>query len=417
MEAAILSRSFVPVNTYTHPDNISKQEVIDKKIFMTEEEEIEHLELKLRHIESQIETIEIQKETLQEEIDFETQKATTLNSTITEINDQFQNYKTIILPKLTNQYELSQKINNLNSNLTESIEDNNELTNLKTYLETNLEQVSGKWFESANKQVEEERKKNFELKKNCERLELFIGDSLALAELEKDQRKELSVMIEKLEASIKVQESPSSSRGMKSPPSPLPESPQSQIISQPDSSPSCGGVYTLQPDFTHPSYIHFLSFKHASSQKGIYQSSNFWKSILAEDIEPSSKFKQDTSSIWSSKKQIINYIIDDKVKLDYSNTNNSDKNTGNKVCSLCAQELLHPSEVYMTLPNNALPQIICSNCESKLTALMELTKFLRQLRDPERPEGGSDEEDFAELLRLKQSLFLARTGSNFNHNS
>ncbi|KXN73701.1 hypothetical protein CONCODRAFT_83385 [Conidiobolus coronatus NRRL 28638] len=285
MEAAILN-------------NLSKKEVIDNKIYMTEEEEIEHLELKLRHIESQIETIEIQKETLEEEIDFENQKAATLNSTITELNDQFQNYKTLILPKLTNQYE--------------------------------LKQVSGKWFESANKQVEEERKKNFELKKNCDRLELLISDSLALAELERDQRKELSVMIEKLEASNKVQESPSSSKGMKSPPSHLPESPQSQNLSQPDSSPSCGDIYTLQPDLTHPNYIHFLSYKHAVSNKGIYQSSNFWKSILAEDIEPSSKFKQDTSSIWSSKKQIINFILEGKVKLDYPNTDIPDKNTNEK---------------------------------------------------------------------------------------
>ncbi|KAK9729388.1 hypothetical protein K7432_000271 [Basidiobolus ranarum] len=338
------------------------------------------------------------------------------------------------------QYELDMK--RLAEKLIDETELRGEVEHAKFELENELEELSIKLFEEANKMVVEQRKVCAEIKRKNIILERQLEEYRELSSLQSEQLVELKCNFIKTKPVAPQHKLPPltihidkklTNSDLFDNPLPSPKSStytddsisndRGSLLSELDkqsydscmySEESTIGEHGLSFNFDDIRYIEFKEFLE-QPPKNIFQS-KFVKRCITEDIDVLMRF--DTTAgvrSWFQNRKLATAVQVGTIVIEPLFTNYEQKETqlqyARSNCTLCNHHVATSTNYTYRLDDHDVEtKIACSFCRERLISVCDFYSFLRMIHSGILKS--SHEKLYNDCLRIRLKMFLARVGSH-----
>ncbi|KAK9688219.1 hypothetical protein K7432_014480 [Basidiobolus ranarum] len=322
-----------------------------------------------------------------------------------------------------------------------------EIEHAKLQIETELEELSTRLFEEANKMVVEEKKLRIEADRKYSIIERQLAEVQVLANSQKEQLEDLKSRLEQtagekdkesaermrmekerdeLELALmdgSVTGSPRSSYRLSKNGSHRLSLSSIRSDSAYDSSHSeyeYGGEFELSFHLSDFRFDEFKEFIEApKNPKNIYIS-KFMRRSIAEDVDPAMRFESCNVRGWFQQRKLTSAtqsgtLIIETVNSSLPALGSTFSPASKQTCNLCLQQVKTPLMYrirYDDFDNE--PKEICAFCRERLFSVCEFYTFIRLVHGGIIK--GSLQRLYMEASRLKLKMFLGRIGSNVNTN-
>ncbi|KAK9717736.1 hypothetical protein K7432_005956 [Basidiobolus ranarum] len=414
-------------NLLSNLEASSKQIVCLEKLLKNQNEETQKI---LQHIRK--ENMNLQEQLTSLKIEYEE---------CLVINDQLridlitqQNEKEKIQLKLNLQKRNSQLENDmlrLNEKLLAEAEMRGEIELEKCQIEHELEDLSTKLFEEANKMVVEQKQLYAKIENRNETLEKQNAELVDLMAFQKEQLDELKLRMEELEKE-KTQWLSERAKAEKEKEK---EKDEAKCVNEPVSRVSVLSRQESLYDSCYSSDVegstfngHVLTFHLCDYRfaefKEYFESpktpknlltSKFVKRCIAEDIDASMRFESMNVRGWFQQRKLTSSIQGGTLIIEtatrvYRDSMSRKPQTG---CTLCLQVIQTPLFYrFFYEDNDSEAKEICPFCRDRLYTICEFYSYLRLIHAG--IVKGTLQRIYLDCLRLKFRLLLARIGSNVN---
>ncbi|ORX91235.1 hypothetical protein K493DRAFT_317423 [Basidiobolus meristosporus CBS 931.73] len=327
-----------------------------------------------------------------------------------------------ILSKLNMQKrnsQLERDMLRLNEKLLAEAEMRGEIELEKCQIEHELEDLSTKLFEEANKMVVEQKQLYAKIENRNETLEKQNAELVDLMTFQKEQLDELKLRVEELEkektqwaserAKLEKEKERDDAKCTNEPVN------RASVLSRQES--LYDSCYSSDAEGTastgHVLTFHLCDYRFAEF-KEYFESpktpknlltSKFVKRCIAEDIDASMKFESMNVRGWFQQRKLTASIQGGTLIIE---TATRKPQSG---CTLCLQIIQTPLFYrFFYEDNDSEAKEICPFCRDRLYTICEFYSYLRLLHAG--IVKGSLQRIYLDCLRLKFRLFLARVGSN-----
>ncbi|KAK9722616.1 hypothetical protein K7432_002560 [Basidiobolus ranarum] len=328
-----------------------------------------------------------------------------------------------------------------------------EIEHAKLQIETELEDLSAKLFEEANRMVAIEKKSRFQTEHKHTILERQLAEVQDLAKSQKEELEDLKSRLEQtadekdkesagrikmekerdeLELALmdgSISGSPRSSYRLSRNGSNRLSLSSVRSDSAYDSSYSDyegGNDFELSFHLSDCRFEEFKEFLDVPKNPKNMFTSKFMKRSIAEDIEPAMRFESSNVRGWFQQRKLTNAIQSGTLVIETVNSNSpasspvSSPNSkcptptaASNTCNLCLHTINTPMMYrirYDDFDNE--PKEVCAFCRERLFSVCEFYTFIRLIHGGIIK--GTPQRLYLEAARLRMKMFLGRIGSNVN---